>query len=117
MSGSNRVGYLSSGMGGMGGNDAGGGIYNTMAAMRASLIPALWHSMKVTLRVLWRVTRQVFHEATGALFGLFAAYGALLAWRQWRHGPILWLIGFAVAYSIMMAAFAVGSFRRARRVR
>jgi hypothetical protein len=77
----------------------------------------MWHSAKVTLRVLWRVARQVFHEATGALFGLFAAYGLLLAWRQWHHRPILWLVGFAVLYALMMAAFAFGAFRRAKRVR
>jgi hypothetical protein len=85
--------------------------------MAASLLTTLWRSAKVTLRVFWKITRQVFHEATGALFGLFAAYGALLAWKQWRHGPILWVMGFAIAYSVMMAGFAVASFLRARRVR
>lgn len=85
--------------------------------MRPGVLSMFWRSAKVTLRVLWRVTRQVFHETTGVLFGLFAGYGVLLAWKQWRHGPILWVIGFAIAYSIMMAAFAFGAFRRARRVR
>ena len=85
--------------------------------MSASLLPALWRSSRVTLRVLWRVTRQLFHEATGALFGVFAAYGAYAAWRQWKQRPILWVMGFAIVYAIMMAAFAFGSFRRARRVR
>jgi hypothetical protein len=66
---------------------------------------------------MWRVSRQLFHEATGALFGVFAAYGAYAAWRQWKLRPILWLMGFAIAYAIMMAAFAFGAFRRARRVR
>ena len=80
-------------------------------------LPLLWHSAKVTLRVLWRVARQVFHEATGALFGLFAAYGLVLAWRQWHHRPVLWLVGLAVLYALMMAAFAFGSFRRAKRIR
>ena len=80
-------------------------------------LPLLWHSAKVTLRVMWRVARQVFHEATGALFGLFAAYGLLLAWRTWHHKPVLWLVGLAVLYALMMAAFAFGSFRRAKRVR
>ena len=50
--------------------------------MSASLLPALWRSIVVTVRVLWRVTRQLFHEATGALFAVFAAYGAFAAWRQ-----------------------------------
>jgi hypothetical protein len=73
--------------------------------------------VKVTLRVVWRVTRQVFHEATGALFGIFAAYGLLLAWRQWKNRPVLWLVGFAIIYALMMGAFAFGAFRRARRIR
>jgi hypothetical protein len=85
--------------------------------MSARLLPALWRSMIVTLRVFWRVTRQLFHEATGALFGLFAAWAAFAAWKQWKQRPILWLIGLAIAYAIMMAAFAFASFRRARRVR
>lgn len=85
--------------------------------MSANLLPALWRSSRVTLRVLWRVTRQLFHEATGALFGVFAAYGAYAAWRQWKLRPILWVMGFAIVYAVMMAAFAFGAFRRARRVR
>jgi len=85
--------------------------------MSASLLPALWRSSRVTLRVLWRVTRQLFHEATGALFGVFAAYGAYAAWKQWKHGSLLWVMGFAIVYAIMMAGFAFGAFRRARRVR
>ncbi|MGA3292772.1 MAG: hypothetical protein ABSE45_02180 [Candidatus Acidiferrales bacterium] len=85
--------------------------------MSAQLLPALWRSIVTTLRVLWRVTRQFFHEATGALFGVFAAWAAFAAWKQWRHRPVLWLMGFAIAYAIMMAAFAFASFRRARRVR
>jgi len=77
----------------------------------------MWHSAKVTLRVLWRVTRQVFHEATGALFGFFAGYGLLLAWRTWHHKPALWLVGLAVLYALMMGGFAFGAFRRAKRMR
>jgi hypothetical protein len=82
-----------------------------------NLFPALWRSALVTLRVFWRLTRQLFHEATGAMFGLFAAWAAFAAWKQWKHRPALWLMGFAIAYAIMMAAYAFGSFRRAKRVR
>jgi len=85
--------------------------------MSARLLPAFWRSMVVTLRVFWRLTRQLFHEATGALFGIFAAWAAFAAWKQWKQRPILWLMGLAIAYAIMMAAFAFASFRRARRVR
>jgi hypothetical protein len=85
--------------------------------MSGRMLVALWRSFLVTLRVFWRVTRQLFHEATGALFGLFAAYGAFVAWKQWRHRPVLWIMGIAIAYAVAMAVFAVGSFRRAKRVR
>ena len=85
--------------------------------MRPGLVPTFWQSAKITLRVFWRVTRQVFHETTGALFGFFAVYGVVLAYRQWRQRPVIWLVGFAVLYALMMGAFALGAFRRARRVR
>lgn len=71
----------------------------------------------VTLRAMWRIIRQLFHETTGALFVVFAAYGAFVAWREWKHGPTVWAVGFAIAYAIMMAAFGLAAFRRARRVR
>jgi glycerol uptake facilitator-like aquaporin len=83
----------------------------------ARLIPALWNSSKVTLRVLWRVTRQFFHEAMGTMFALFAVYGGLAAFRQWKNRPALWLVCFAIAYALMMATFAFISFHRARRIR
>jgi len=85
--------------------------------MSGDLLSALWRAIVVTLRTFWRVTRQLFHETTGALFGLFAAWAAFAAWKQWKHRPALWLMGLAIAYAIMMAAFAFASFRRARRVR
>lgn len=85
--------------------------------MSASLLPALWRSSKVTLRVFWRVARQLFHEFTGALFAVFAVYGAFIVWQEWRHRPTRWVIGFVIVYAIMMAAFAFTAFLRARRVR
>jgi glycerol uptake facilitator-like aquaporin len=85
--------------------------------MSASLFPALWRSLRVTLRVWWRVIRQLFHEFTGALFLVFAAYGAFVVWREWKHRPAPGVIGFVVIYALMMAAFGFTAFRRARRVR
>jgi glycerol uptake facilitator-like aquaporin len=85
--------------------------------MSVRLISALWQSGRVMLRVLWRVTRQTFHEATGALFLLFASYGAIAAWKQWQHRPALWLIAFAIVYAVMMIVFGLTAFRRARRIR
>ncbi|MGB9070061.1 MAG: hypothetical protein WCC21_15945 [Candidatus Acidiferrales bacterium] len=85
--------------------------------MSASLLPALGRSLLVTLRVWWRVIRQLFHEFTGALFLVFAAYGAFVVWREWKHRPAPWVIAFVVIYALMMAAFGFTAFRRARRVR
>ena len=85
--------------------------------MSGNMLPALLRSARVTLRVLWRLTRQLFHEATGAMFGIFAAWAAFAAWKQWRHRPVLWFMGLAIAYAVLMAAYSFGSFRRARRVR
>jgi hypothetical protein len=85
--------------------------------MSPRTVSALWRSFIVTMRVFWRVARQLFHEATGAFFGIFAAWAAFAVWKEWKQRPALWLMGFALAYAIMMAAFSVASFRRARRVR
>ena len=80
------------------------------------MLPALFRSCGVTFRALSRVARQVFHEFAGAMFIIFAAYGVFAAWRQWKTRPVLWLIGFAIVYALMMTIFGLVSFRRARRV-
>jgi len=85
--------------------------------MASGYLPALWTALVVTLRALWRVTRKVFHEATGAMFAVFAIYGGMAVWRQWKTRPIIWLMIFAAAYAIAMATFAYLAFRRARRIR
>lgn len=85
--------------------------------MAANVVQAFWNSARVTMRTLWRVTRELFHETTGALFAWFALYGAVGAWRQWKNRPSAWLIAFALSYSAIMIIFSVGAFRRARRVR
>lgn len=85
--------------------------------MQAELLPVLWQSIKVTLRVVWRVARQVFHEATGTLFVIFAIYGGVAAWRQWKYRPTIWVIAFALIYTVVMAIFGFTAFRRARGIR
>jgi hypothetical protein len=84
--------------------------------MNPRLLPVLLRSTLVSLRALWRVTRQIFHEAMGTIFGLFAIYGAQAAWRQWKTQPVAWLIAFSIAYAIMMLVFSFFAFRRARRI-
>ena len=78
---------------------------------------SFWSFSEVTWRVLWRAARQLFHEITGAIFAVFALYGAVAAWRQWHSRVAAWLMGAAIAYALMMAGFAFSSFLRARRVR
>ena len=89
--------------------------YNSL--MASGLLPALRKSAKVTLPVLWRAARQLFHEMAGALFAIFAMFGAMSAWRQWKNHPVAWVIGFALVYALMMAAFSFLAFRSARRIR
>jgi hypothetical protein len=78
---------------------------------------ALWNSIKIAFRAIWRATRQLFHEATGALFAMFAVYGAIAAYREWHSRPTAWLVGFALVYAAAMLIFAFTSFRRSRRIR
>ncbi len=84
--------------------------------MNPRLFPVLWRSSLVSVRALWRVARQIFHEAIGTIFAVFALYGGLAAWRQWKTHPILWLMAFSIAYTVTMVAFSFASFRRARRI-
>lgn len=84
--------------------------------MDTRLLPALWRSLLVSLRAWKRVTLQLFHEAMGVFFALFALYGGLATWRQWKTHPAPWLILFSIAYSVTMAAFSLVAFRRARQI-
>ena len=87
--------------------------------MPQQFAPTLWESTLIALRVVWRVTRQLFHETTGVFFALFALYGAVAAYREWKYHPTYWMliITFAVFYATLMAAFSFFAFRRARRIR
>ena len=85
--------------------------------MRAPLLPAIRSAAFPFLRTAWRTARQLFHEIAGAFFAVFAIGWAATAWREWRHGAAQWLIGLAIGFAVMMAAFAATSFLRAHRVR
>jgi len=78
---------------------------------------ALLAALAAFCRSVGRVIRQLFHEVTGAFFLLFATLGGTSAWRHWQRGSDLWVFGIALAFTLMMAAFAVAAFRSARRVR
>lgn len=68
-------------------------------------------------RVLRRALRQLFHETTGAIFGVFALAAASSAVRSWRSGAPRWIVALPLAYAAMMIFFSVTSFRMARRIR
>ena len=81
------------------------------------VIGALLAALGGFLLSLWRVLRQLFHEVAGALFVVFAVIGAAGAWREWRRDAPGWVIAVAAVFTLVMAYFAVASFRSARRVR
>jgi hypothetical protein len=69
------------------------------------------------LRVLWRITRELFHEVTGALFFLIALSAIQATWRAWHRGAGQWMVGMTAGYAVLMILFGVLSFRDSRRVR
>jgi hypothetical protein len=68
-------------------------------------------------RVLWRVTRELFHEVTGALFFVIALSAIQSAWRAWHRGASHLLLGVSAGYALLMILFGVLAFRDSRRVR
>ncbi len=94
--------------------------YNAPVATRwttAIVTRALVRGLAEFLHSFWRAARQLFHEATGAFFIVFAGIGALSAWRQWQRGSAEWLVAVSVAFTLMMGGLAAASFRSARRLR
>jgi hypothetical protein len=92
-------------------------IYNRIGKRLIELLRQFIKAAGIFLRTVWRVTRQTFHEVTGALFTLCAFSGLLGAWRGWQGRQSHWIIGLGILYSAMMGAFATLSFRSARQVR
>jgi hypothetical protein len=85
--------------------------------MAAGFQASITQSAKITWRAWSRVFRQLFYEVLGAVFGLFAVWGSLIAWRQYHSKPAAWLVGAAIAYAVLMTFFCITSFARARRTR
>jgi hypothetical protein len=67
-------------------------------------------------RRLWRALRQLFHEVIAAVFGVLALSWLNAALRAWTRDIAGWLIGLAIAVSLLFAFFAVTSFRKARKL-
>jgi len=68
-------------------------------------------------RVLWKASRELFHEVTGTLFFLIAVSVIQAVWRAWRRGAGHWMVGMGAGYAVLMILFGVLSFRDSRRVR
>ena len=67
-------------------------------------------------RRLWRALRQLFHEATAAVFAVLALGWLNAALRAWTRDVAGWLIGIAIAVALLFVFFAITSFRKARRL-
>ena len=67
-------------------------------------------------RRLWRVFKQLFHEAIGAIFAVLALSWLNMALRAWTRDATHWLIGISIVVGLVFVAFSVTSFRRARQL-
>lgn len=67
-------------------------------------------------RRLWRVLKQLFHEATGAVFAVLALGWLNSAFRAWTRDVAHWLIALSVLVALLFLAFSITSFRRARQL-
>jgi hypothetical protein len=67
-------------------------------------------------RRFWRALRQLFHEITGAVFGVLALGWLNSALRAWTRDAARWLVGLAVAIALVFVFFAVTSFRKSRKM-
>jgi hypothetical protein len=65
-------------------------------------------------RRLWRVLKQLFYEAVGAMFAVLALGWLNSAFRAWTRDVAHWLIGVSIAVALLFVFFAISSFRRAR---
>jgi hypothetical protein len=65
---------------------------------------------------LWRVLKQLFHEAVGASFAVLALGWFNSALRAWTRDAADWLIVVSLAVGVLFVAFSVTSFRRASRL-
>jgi hypothetical protein len=65
---------------------------------------------------LWRVLKQLFHEAVGAIFAVLALGWLNSALRAWTRDVAHWLIGVSLMVGLLFIVFSVSSFRRARQL-
>jgi hypothetical protein len=64
----------------------------------------------------WRTLKQLFHELTGAVFGVLALGWLNAIFRSWTRDAAHWLLVVGLFVAGLFAFFSVTSFRRARKV-
>jgi hypothetical protein len=69
-----------------------------------------------SFRRFWRTLRQLFHELTGAMFGVLALGWLNAVFRSWTRDAAHWLLVIALIVAALLAFFSVTSFRRARKI-
>lgn len=72
------------------------------------------------LRHSARILHRLWLEVSGAIFFGLAFFGvpsALREWRAYQAGAAGWKLAAAIVFMVMMTAFGVYSFLRARRLR
>lgn len=67
-------------------------------------------------RRVWRTLKQLFHELTGAMFGVLALGWLNAVFRSWTRDVARWLLAIGLLVAALFVFFAVSSFRRARKV-
>ena len=72
------------------------------------------------VRRIWNILRVLFHEVTGLLFLVLAAWGALWLVRSYREfqgdGEAVFKMALVAVFVLMMGGFGISSFWRARRI-
>ena len=91
-----------------------------MAFVRASLMQLVYrHGLQWFGEVI-KTLRRLWLEVTGTVFlalAFYAGAGTLREWRAYEGGGSLWRLGSSLFVMVMMLAFGVYSFWKARRIR
>jgi len=91
-----------------------------MGLARQLLTKLLVRHGQPVLRDLLKPMRRLWLEVTGTMFlavAFIAAAGTLREWRGLQEGGSLWRLALSVIALVMMLAFGVYSFIKARRIR
>ena len=91
-----------------------------MSILRPSLIQLALHHGRQWFGEVIKTLRRLWLEVTGTVFlalAFYAGAGTLREWRAYDEGGSLWRLGSSLFVLVMMLAFGVYSFWKARRIR